>query len=266
MRRADTVRVRAFERHADRGQALVECLILCVLLVPLWLGVQRIARWQDLQAAVVQQTRHLGMSVTLSPATTGVGRFAVDDVAPLSAVSARADLRRDPLTDAPMVAVAADLHQAIVRATPRGVAGSAQSAALALLRPVDALSPGRFDWPAEAWVRAGVESDVALTVGLPRLPVVRRRWREALWVLAGDGSLPGPREVAAGADSLLPQTPLDLAHRALQPVRGALALLEPSVRGLCPRRIDPEQVPSDRLRVTVSNSSGLLIRPWTPRC
>lgn len=266
MRRVGRVQVWAVEWRAARGQALVECLILCVLLVPLWLGVQRIARWQDLQAAFVQQARHLGMSATLSPEMTGAGLITVDDVAPLTMGSARAVLRHDPLTDAPMLAEGAEARQDIVRAAPRGVAGSTQSAALALLRPVEALAPGRFDWPEDSFLRARVEADVALTVGLSGVPIVRRRWQESFWVLAGDGSLPGPIEVAARTDSLLPQTPLDLAHRALQPMRGALVLLEPSVRGLCQRRLDPEQVPSDRLQRLASNSAGLLVRHWSPRC
>jgi hypothetical protein len=266
MNRGSLSRVPAVAWRADRGQALVECLILCALLVPLWLGVQRIARWQDLQAAVVQQARHLGMSVTLSPAMNGTGPIIVDDVAPMAAVSVRADIRRDPLTDAPLLAEAVATHQDIERAVPRGVAGSAQTAALALLRPVEALSPGRLDWREDSVVRARVEADVALTVGLPGVPVVRRRWRETFSVLAGDGSLPGPWEVAARTDSLLPQSPLDLAHHALQPVRGVLGLLEPSIRGLCARRVDSEQVPADRLQRSAASSGGLLSRRWTPRC
>ena len=247
------------------GQALFECLLACLVLVPLWFAVHRIARWQDLQSAVVQQARQVAFAAALSPSRRDA-MAAVDELAlPLPGVSAGA-YHRDPRSQLAVFNPRDGIRHTLARADVPGIAGTAQSAALALLQPVDALAPGRSGWAADTWIEARVELDVAFSVDLPNVPVARRRWSESLHLLVDDGSLPGPREVAARTDALLPQTPLDLAHHAIRPVRSAIAVLEPAVRDLCARRIDPEQVPRDRLQAAGASTEGLLNRNWEPAC
>lgn len=256
--------VRGPDRSA--GQALIECLVVCLLLVPLWFAVQRIARWQDLQSAVVQQARQVAFAAALSPsrrdAIPAIGEFAL----PLQGVAAIGTYHRDPRSELAMAAPRDGLRHTLTRGGVPGIAGIVQTSALALLQPVDALAPGRSGWGVDSWLEARVQLDVALTVDLPNAPVARQRWNESLRLLVDDGSLPGPREVVARTDALLPQTPLDLAHRAIRPVRSAVAVLEPAVRDLCARRIDPEQVPRDRLRAANAPAEGLLIRSWRSAC
>lgn len=253
-------------RGRSHGQALIECLVACLALVPLWFAVQRTARWQDLQSALVQQARQVAFAAALSPARPDAipanDQFALplQEDAPVDAY------HRDPRSELAMPSADGRLQHTLGRGSAPGVVGIAQETALALIAPVDAISPGRPEWVLDSWLNARVQVDVALTVDLPNTPVVRRRWRESLQLLIDDGSLPGPREVAARTDALLPQTPLDLAHRAIRPVRSALALLEPAIGDLCARRVDPEQVPRDRLRTVDASAAGQLIRPWRPPC
>ncbi len=248
------------------GQALIECLILCLALVPLWLGVQRIARWQDLQSAMVQQARHVAFAAALSPtrpdAIPAVGAFAT----PLLGDESAGAYHRDPRSEHAMLGAGDRVRHRLERGAAPGLARVAEQSALALIQPVDALSPGEPEWAFDNWLNARVDLDVELTVDLPDAPVVRRRWSESLRLLVGDGSLPGPREVAGRTDALLPRTPLDLAHEVLQPVRSAIATLEPAIRGLCARRIDPEQVPADRLHAASPSADVLLTGHWRPAC
>jgi hypothetical protein len=253
-------------RGRSTGQALTECLVVCLALVPLWFAVQRIARWQDLQSAMVQQARQVAFAAALSPARPDA-IAAVDEFAlPLQGDAPVDPYHRDPRSGLAVSGARGGVRHTLERRSPPGVAGIAQTSALALIQPIDALSPGRPDWMFDSWLGASVEVDVALSVDLPNTSLVRRRWNESLRLLVDDGSLPGPREVAVRTDALLPLTPLDLAHAAIQPVRSALALLEPSVRDLCARRIDPEQVPRDRLLAAYPSANGQLVRPWRPTC
>jgi hypothetical protein len=258
--------IRAAVRRDSAGQALIECLIACLVLVPLWLGIQRIARWQDLQSGMVQQARHVAFAAALSPtradAIPVVGAFAT----PLRGDVPAGVYHRDPLSDLAMFGASGSVRHTLERASVAGLAGVVQESALALIRPVDALSPGRPGWELATWVNTRVDIDVALTVDLPDAPVVRRRWSESLHLLVDDGSLPGPREVAARTDALLPETPLDLAHQVLRPTRTALVMLEPAVRNLCARHIDPEQVPRDRVTAERPVADALIMRPWRPAC
>lgn len=222
--------------RAIAGQALTECLIGCLLLVPLWWFMQHWIEGEARRAALQSQVRVVALRESLAPGS--------------------ADAIRGSSLERQLDA------QITRRATP-SVAGSIERAAFALLAPVQALAPGRLDLGRDGWIRADVTVDAPAHRFWLRGP---RRWRESLTLLIDDWSLPGPRAVERRTQTLLPTTPLEPVVATLGG-QAAAQLLEPALRSTCARRIDPEVVPHDRLVTEPWTAAAL--RPasrWRPRC
>ncbi len=223
--------------HASTGQALAECLIGCLLLVPLWWFIRHWIDGQAHRATLQSQVRVAVLGESLASggaaavtAASGGDQFDV---------------------------------QVLRRHTP-ALAGDAERAALALIAPVEALAPARFAVRRDGWTRAEV------SVAAPANPFWRQgppRWRESLTLLIDDWSLPGPDSVERRTQTLLPTTPLEWAYAALDGVQSAVALLEPGLPSSCARRIDPEIVPEDRLVAAARAAAPLRSASgWRPRC
>lgn len=217
------------------GQALTECLVACLLLVPVWWFVQHWIDGQRHRAALQSQLRVAAFAESLAP---GLGSLST-----------------------PMLR-GADI--AVSRTHTPGLAGAAERAASDLLAPVQALAPGSIDMRADGWIR------VELSVDAPAHPFWRRasrRWRESLVLLVDDWSAFGPQSVEQRTQTLLPSSSVEWVLAALDAIGGPIAVLEPALRGTCARRIDPEIVPEDRL-VGIRESTSPLqpASGWTPRC
>lgn len=215
-----------------RGQAVVECVVAALLLVPLWWWVQHWQQGQAQRAMLVQQARHAGLQVALD------GEVRSGSVEPQRLTSA--------IGEAP------------------GMAGSLTRGALSLIEPVEAVAPGSTGLRAAGWTRLSVQAQ----------PPPGRFWREhdgpwdeSLTLYAGDWSLARSRAVEQRTQALLPTTPLEWAIASLEPLRGAIALLEPGYRATCARRVDPDVLPADRL-AGASARARIETRAdgWRPRC
>jgi hypothetical protein len=217
-----------------RGQAIVECVVALLLLVPLWWWLQYWQQGQAQRAALVQQARHVGLQLALGGEP---GSAPGEPVRVTRAVG-----------EAP------------------GMAGSLVRGALALIEPVEALAPGSSGLGAAGWTRLSVQAP----------PPPGRFWREhsgpwdeSLTLYAGDWSLARSRAVERRTQALLPTTPLEWAIASLEPVRGAIVLLEPSYRYTCARRIDPDVLPVDRLAPAAATAATRVEVDrdgWRPRC
>jgi hypothetical protein len=217
-----------------RGQAIVECVVALLLLVPLWWWLQHWQQGQAQRAALVQQARHVGLQVALGGE-------------PGSAPGEGLRVTRT-VGEAP------------------GMAGTLVRGALALIEPVEALAPGSSGLSAAGWTRMSVQAP----------PPPGRFWREhggpwdeSLTLYAGDWSLARSRAVERRTQALLPTTPLEWAIASLEPLRGAITMLEPAYRSTCARRVDPDVLPVDRL-VTAAAASAARVEVagdgWRPRC
>jgi hypothetical protein len=219
------------------GQALAECLIGCLLLLPLWWFMQRWIEGESQRAALQSQVRVAAFGESLAP-----GR---------GAASASAGTR-------------GPLEVQVVRSATPALAGEIEAAAFTLLMPVSALSPGRVDLRRDGWIRAEV------SVEPPAHSFWRRgaqRWRESLTLLTDDWSAYGPRDVERRTQTLLPTTPVEWLLDALDAVQGAVRALEPALIHTCARRIDPEIVPEDRLTAGARPTTPMrALSGWRPRC
>lgn len=219
------------------GQALTECLIGCLMLVPLWWFMQRWIEGQAQRAALQSHVRVAAFGESLAP-----GRGAV------SASTGSRDA----------------LGVRVVRSATPALAGDLEEAAFTLLIPVSAISPGGLDLRRDGWIRADVSVDA------PAHALWRRgapRWSESLTLLSDDWSAYGPQDVERRTQTLLPTTPLEWVLDALGAVQDAVRVLEPALSHTCARRVDPEIVPEDRLTAGARPTAPMRASSgWTPRC
>lgn len=228
------IAARGAATRCDAGQALTECLIGCLLLVPLWWFMQHWIAGQSHRASLQSQVRVAALAESLAVGQSAAPGFHGDvDV------------------------------QVARRETP-ALAGTVEQAGLALLAPLQALAPGRLDLRRDGWIRAEVSVDA------PEHPFWRngpQRWREPLALLVDDWSLDGPAAVERRTQTLLPATPIEWVFAALDTVQAAVYVLEPALRGSCARRIDPEVVPEDRISAGAQPAAPVRAASgWRPRC
>jgi hypothetical protein len=215
-----------------RGQAIVECVVALLLLVPLWWWVQHWQQGQQQRAELVQNTRFAALQFALE------GEVDAAAVAPGRSTRATGE--------AP------------------GVTGTVVRGALTLIEPVLALAPGNSGFAATGWTRMSVQA--------PPPPGRFWRehsgpWEESLTLYAGDWSLARSRAVERRTQALLPTTPLEWALASLEPLRGAITFFEPAYRHTCARRVDPDVLPADRLAAAVDPTPAEVDADgWRPRC
>lgn len=215
-----------------RGQAIAEFAVALLLLLPLWWWVQYWQQGQAQRTSLVEKVRHASLQLALEG--------AVD--AELGAHSSAQ----------------------VARGEAPGLVGILTRTAVTLIDPVEAISPGSTGLDAAGWSRT--------TVSAPPPPGpfwrdIAGPWSESLTLYAGDWSVERDRDVERRTQALLPATPLEWALDALAPVRGAIALLEPTFRATCSRRVVPDIVPTDRLGAPVT--VGVPEVPgdgWRPAC
>jgi hypothetical protein len=249
-------------RRRARGQALAEVLVALLLLVPLALAVVYVARWHDLQHTTIAAARHAAFeswvaSGRIDAAEVGAatrrrfftrdpGRFAGaagDGGGVANLPQWRDHAGRNSLVDAGGL----DVRLAAV-AQPADVA-STERAALAMIAPARAVGGPPFDLQRDAARSASVALPVWHAPGLAApFGGLRFILRESLQLLVDPWSSAGRRQVAARTDALSPVGAMRELARPLEPVRWALALVEPAASRLCLGRIDPDVVPADRLR------------------
>jgi hypothetical protein len=211
---------------------MAECVVALLLLVPIWWCVQHWQQGQLQRAALVQQVHYAALQVALD-GRVHAGPLATDRVSSV-------------VGDAP------------------GMAGTLMRSALTLIEPVAAVAPGSADLRSTGWTRVALHA--------PPPPGAfwrdhRGPWSESLTLYAGDWSLSRSRAVERRTQALLPTTPLEWAVATLEPLRSAIALLEPGFRSTCARRIDPDVLPADRLVTSVDRQPvAVPADGWRPRC
>lgn len=215
-----------------RGQAIAEFAVALLMLLPLWWWVQYWQQGQAQRTSLVEQARHASLQLALEG--------TVD-----------AELR-------------AHSSAQVARGEAPGLAGIVMRTAVTLIDPVEAISPGSTGLDAAGWSRT--------TVSAPPPPGPFWRdipgpWSESLTLYAGDWSVERNRDVERRTQALLPATPLEWALDVLAPVRGAIALLEPTFRATCPRRVVPDIVPTDRLAAPATVGAPEVPGDgWRPAC
>ena len=254
-------------RGALSGQALTEVLVALLFLVPLWIAAFHLWLWQDLQHAAIGAARYALFDTASRPGGAGVaavqartlirvlsagaGRVRVlDPVDPGSPARypPRADWRGlDAL--APVLTTVESLQVTVDSAPQPESAERVERTAFAMLSPALALGVGTFDLGRAAARRSRVQisldSRILRGAGFhePRL-----RLQESLYAMVDPWVSRGAEQVAARTRSLSAVGLVGSATEQLEPVKDAIELFEPAVRGLCPGRLDPDIVPEDRLQ------------------
>ena len=259
----------------DRGQALVEVLVALLLLVPMALAVVYIGRWHDLQHATIGAARHAAFEAWVAAGradaaavedatrrrlfTRDAGRFG----AGAAAAAAVGDLPqwRDHAGRASLVGAGGPVVQLAPAAQPEEVARTEQIA-LDMIAPARAVGGPPFDLQRNASRAATVSVPVWHAAGLEApFGGLRFTLRESLQLLVDPWASAGRRQVASRTDALSPVGAMRDLARPLEPVRWALALVEPAAARLCLGRIEPDIVPPDRLRGARAPALDLRTRP-----
>jgi len=239
---------------------MVETLIATTLLVPLWLGVVYVSRWHDLQHTAIASARYAAFEAHVS-----AGR---EDRARIEATTRLRLFSRDP---GRFTADAADnpddrpqwsdhrggtslLDRASgprvdVAAVPQpGLVASVEQQVFTLIAPARVVGGPPFDLQRDAARGATVTVPLRHVDSLPApLGGLRITLSERLSLLVDPWAARDPRQVAMRVESLSPVGRLRDLVRPLEPLRWAVSLFEPAFQRLCPGRIEPDVVPSDRL-------------------
>lgn len=261
--------------RASRGQALAEVLVALLTLVPLALAVIYIGRWHDLQHTTIAAARHAAFEAWVAAGRVDAG--AVHDATRrrlFSRERGRFTAQRapqGPVGDLPEWRDHAGRRSLLGPAGPEVRLGRAaqpeevartEQLAFAMIAPARAAGGPAFDLQRDAARAATVELPVWHAPGLAApFGGLRFTLRESLQLLVDPWASRGPGQVAARTDALSPVGAMRDLARPLQPVRWALAQVEPAAERLCLGRIDPEVVPTDRLRAARGPVIDLRTRP-----
>lgn len=246
--------------RAARGQAMVETLVALLVVVPLWIGIFHVARWHDLQHATIAAARHAVFEAWVAAGAEDAAaieastrrRIFDDDparflVAATTRVAADRPLWQD-LRGGRMVAEPGPAVALAQVAQPEDVA-QAERIAFDMIGPARALGGPRFDLQREAARGATVTVPIALAADLPvplgglRFNLVERRQ-----LLVDPWASASPLQVERRTAALSTAAGMQALVRPLEPLRWALALVEPSFARLCLGRLEADVVPVDRVQ------------------
>lgn len=227
-----------------RGQALTETLIALLVLIPAFLAVEWLGRWQLLRERAQIATRQALLETFHAGASADPVRAATRARAAFGGVVA-SDVRT------------IDVEVASI-GEPERVAEIGRTA-FGILRPAEWSGAGDFDLPrSAAWsvktVVAAQRPDALSFVD------ATLRFESRATILAAPFDAADDDVVLRRVASLSVAGRLREAARWLEPVGAVLAVVEPAFDRFCPGRIDPSVVPADRL-FTPSGAPALRDRP-----
>lgn len=234
------------------GQSLVEFAVAVTALAVLPLGMVLIAQVHDLQMRAIQAARHAAFD-----STWWRERRSVNDAQELLRERLFADVAwKDPWGEDDLIAASQDvtLHTE-VQEPP----GRAPAVTRFILRPLVAISGflgERFDVDQHGFHTSTVAVAIRNQPLLPPpLDALGIQLRERASILGDPWSAAGPAHVVRRVSGLVPTSMGAETRALLDPLTATVALIEPAVRRLCWGRIDPEQVPADRLAPAPATSS-----------
>lgn len=249
-------------RDGARGQAMVETLVALLVVIPLWMGIFYVSRWHDLQHATIAAARHAAFESWVAAGTEDPARVEAltrrrifdDDPARFSAaapVAAQAVANRPLWQDSSGARLVAAPGPSVVvgRARQPEEIADAERFAFGLIGPARALGGPPFDLQREAARGATVTVPVAHAADLPaplgglRFDLVERRQ-----LLVDPWAAASPAQVERRTAALSTAAGLQALVRPLEPLRWAVALVEPSFARLCLGRVEADIVPEDRVR------------------
>ena len=214
-----------------RGQALTETLIAMLVLIPAFLAVEWLGRWQLLRERAQIATRQALLE------TFHAGAAADPSVA---ATRARSNFSSVVETDVRTI----DIDIAPT-AEPERIADIGQIA-FGILRPAEWSGVGNFDLPrSAAWsVKTVVTAQRPETLAFVDASL---RFESRATILAAPFDAADDAIVLRRVASLSVAGRIREAARWLEPVASVLAVVEPAFDRFCPGRIDTNIVPADRL-------------------
>lgn len=221
--------------RTDRGQALVECLVAMLVLVPMLAFVVGLS-----QVQASQQT---------AQATAWAGALAAHHGIDTARLPARSR------------AAALEVSVVLQSGAPSLAAQRTEDIAFGLLQPALAVGSGRFDL-----LRLGSQRATAATRRREDMTSIwsgPARWsaqRAEISVLLDDGAASDAATVHRRTAALSTAGRIAAWRPALQWALEPMRLFEPAVAGLCLGRIDPDIVPLDRLPGLPAASSDLRTR------
>lgn len=257
----------------QRGQAIVEFLVGCTVLMPLAVGIVVVGRLHDLRGTAVQSARYAAFGQALSVASAEElqsevrarffaapeGRVSADD---RSRVPADANPHwTDVVRPTRLLGRPEDVSLRLASAAPRAAAARAMTAATGSVDRIAGLTGGRFDLERRGFYAADVDVFVAEVPSLAAIRTRPLRLSARARVLGRDWSSAGPAETAERAGALVSTRPLRRVRPVIAPLAWALSLLEPALRELCLAPVDPELVPLDRLGPPGSDDAGRWVTP-----
>lgn len=214
-----------------RGQALTETLVATLVLVPMFMAVMWLARWQLVQERAQLATRqalletfHAGESVDVARVTVRA-REAARNVVASDVRSFEVDITRGAAPDA-----LTDVDRA----------------AISLLQPASLLGSGPFDLPAAGTWQITTVARADRPQALAFVDAALRFESRATVVVA-DVDARDEAAVLQRTASLSIAGRMRDAAEWLTPVATVLSLVEPAFEHFCPGRIDITIVPVDRL-------------------
>jgi hypothetical protein len=252
----------------QRGQAIVETLVVAGIAVLLMLGIWYLGKFHDMQAATITAARYTAWERTaqdtgqLSNArlqeqvrmrlyTWNANAFRDDDGRNVNANSAAAGLpanwtAHDGSTR--LIARPADIQ---VSTADSGMPGRAQAAidsAFGMLTGVLSAATGGERLPPGGMTRGTVRVQLANVAALPApLNQLNLSLTETSAVVSEAWDASGPRQAAERSRTYVAAGIFGNADALLGPVRFSLSLLEPSFSDFDPGGICPDIVPDDRL-------------------
>ena len=214
-----------------RGQALTETLIAMLVLVPAFLAVEWLGRWQLLREHAQIATRQALLETFHS------GAMADSRVA---ATRARAVFDGVVDTDVRAIDIEVSPTDEPERITEIG------RIAFGILQPAEWSGAGNFDLPhSAAWsVKTVVTAQRPEALAFVDASL---RFESRATILAAPFDAADDAVVLRRVASLSVAGRLREAARWLQPVASVLAVVEPAFDRFCPGRIDTTIVPTDRL-------------------
>ncbi len=246
------------------GQALVETLAACLLLVPLWLAVFYISRWHDLQFTTINAARYAAFesweTAGIEPAarteavtrerlfSRSAGRFTASGAPDAARGLGDVAQWRDHADGEPLLDLQAPPSIRVAGAAPPESVQAIEALGFDLITPALVAGTGSFDLQRDAVREAVVRAPLRFGVDLPgRGATEFMTLQERQVLLVDTWAASGPTQLVRRIDALSPAGRLRELAAPLRPLRWAIRAFEPAFDQFCPGRPGPDLVPPDRL-------------------